>query len=335
MVKCSALAFTTPLATTPTPTSDTNELGQVFNGVDVVVRRRTDQSDTRYRISAISNVLCNFVAGQFAAFARLGALSHLDLNVVRMRQINTAHPEAARGHLLNGRPCTNRTIGAILIQQTLCVLASLARVRLSLYFVHGPSQRLMRLDRNRAKAHGTSGEPLHYLCRRLHLVQRHSHRFGIVHLKLAPYCAVAVGFCVQLRKLFVSVVTVFLGGLLQRGNGARVVDVSLTRVAPVVGARVDGEPVVAAVARPIRQQVAVVGLGGQEAEVDAADARRRALEAPADHLAVYAHCFEYLRAFVRLQGGYAHFGHDLGDAVLGRCGVVGKYALVVELGVEQ
>ena len=59
-----------------------NELRQIFDGINVVVWRRRDQTDTRHRVTQRADVLADLAAGQLAALAWLGALRHLDLDLV-------------------------------------------------------------------------------------------------------------------------------------------------------------------------------------------------------------------------------------------------------------
>ena len=56
-----------------------NQLREVFDRINVVVRRRRDESDARRRVAHLGNPRINFRAGQFAAFAGLRALRHFDL----------------------------------------------------------------------------------------------------------------------------------------------------------------------------------------------------------------------------------------------------------------
>src|SRR5437868_1464557 len=64
-----------------------DELLDIFDRIDVVVRRRTDQPDTRRGVPRLRDPGIDLVAGQLATFAGLGALSHLDLQVVRVDQV--------------------------------------------------------------------------------------------------------------------------------------------------------------------------------------------------------------------------------------------------------
>ena len=73
-----------------------DELRQVLDRIDVVVRRRRDQADARRRVAHLGDGLVDLVAGQLAAFAGLGALRHLDLHHVRVDEILGGDAEAAR-----------------------------------------------------------------------------------------------------------------------------------------------------------------------------------------------------------------------------------------------
>ena len=265
---------------------------------------------------------------------RLGTLCHLDLQVGGVRQVDAADAEASGGDLLDGRARAGR-LGRVVVEQAGQVLAALAGVRLAADFVHRFGERGVRLDGDAAEAHGAGGEALDNARGRLDLVHADADGVRVVDLELAANGAVAVGLGVQRGELLVRVAAVGLRGELERGDGARIVDVLLARVAPMVDARVDGELVVAALARSVGKQVAVVGLRRQDLEVDAGEARRRALEAAIDDLAVHAHRLEDLRALVRLQRADAHLGHHLGHAVARRRRVVGKYALVIEVVVQH
>ena len=80
-----------------------DQLRQVFDRIDVVVRRRRDEADARHRVAQQADVLAHLAAGQLAALAGLGALRHLDLDLVGRDQVLGRHAEAARGDLLDLR----------------------------------------------------------------------------------------------------------------------------------------------------------------------------------------------------------------------------------------
>ena len=73
-----------------------DELRQIFDGVDVVVRRRRDQAHAGDGVAHARDGLIHLVAGKLAAFAGLGALRHLDLQLVGVDQVIGGDAEAAR-----------------------------------------------------------------------------------------------------------------------------------------------------------------------------------------------------------------------------------------------
>ena len=79
-----------------------DQLREVLDGVDVVVRRRGDQPDARSGVSGLGNPRIDLVSGQLPAFTRLRSLRHLDLDVVAVDEVFTGDTEAPRGNLLDG-----------------------------------------------------------------------------------------------------------------------------------------------------------------------------------------------------------------------------------------
>ena len=124
-----------------------DELRQILDRIDVVVRRRRDQADARRRVAHLGDGLVDLVAGQLAAFAGLGALRHLDLHHVGVDEILGGDAEAARGDLLD------RRAHRVAVRQRLEAvgfLAAFAGVRLAADPVHGDGERGVRLARDRA-----------------------------------------------------------------------------------------------------------------------------------------------------------------------------------------
>ncbi len=78
-----------------------NQLGQILDGVDVMVRRGRDQTHTRHRVAQLADVLGDLAARQLTTFTRLGALGHLDLDLIGRGQVFGGHAETARRHLLD------------------------------------------------------------------------------------------------------------------------------------------------------------------------------------------------------------------------------------------
>ena len=80
-----------------------DQLRQVLDRIDVVMRGRGDQPHARRRMAHLGDDGVDLVAGELAALAGLGPLRHLDLHHVGVHQIFGGHAEAARGHLLDLR----------------------------------------------------------------------------------------------------------------------------------------------------------------------------------------------------------------------------------------
>ena len=134
-----------------------DELLQVLDRIDVVVRRRRDQADAGRRVAHLGDDRVDLVAGQLAAFAGLGALRHLDLHHVGVDEVLGGHAEAARGDLLDRRA---HGIAVGQRHEALRFLAALAGVRLAADPVHGDGQRGVRLAADRAEGHGAGREAL-------------------------------------------------------------------------------------------------------------------------------------------------------------------------------
>ena len=111
------------------------------------------------------------MAGQLAAFARLGALGDLDLNLLGIDQVIAVDAEAARRHLLDRRALRIRAVTRKR-QKTRRILAALAGVAFPAQAVHRYGKRLVGLCRDRTKAHRPRAEALHDLSRRLDLLER-------------------------------------------------------------------------------------------------------------------------------------------------------------------
>ena len=77
-----------------------DELGEVFDGVDVVVRRRRDERSTGLCMAEPRYKRVNLVGGELPAFAGLCALGELDLEILGGAYVFNRHAESAGGYLL-------------------------------------------------------------------------------------------------------------------------------------------------------------------------------------------------------------------------------------------
>ncbi len=80
-----------------------DQLRQILDRINVVMRRRRDEADARRRMAHLGDHRIDLVAGQLSAFAGLCALRHLDLDHVGIDEIFRRHAETPRRHLLDRR----------------------------------------------------------------------------------------------------------------------------------------------------------------------------------------------------------------------------------------
>ena len=80
-----------------------NQLGQILDGIDIMMGRRTHQRDAGRGAAGSGDPGIDLASGQVAAFSGFRALCHLDLQLLRAVQIRAGHAEAPRGDLLDGR----------------------------------------------------------------------------------------------------------------------------------------------------------------------------------------------------------------------------------------
>ena len=78
-----------------------DELREVFNAVDVVMRRRTDERNARLRVTQARDEFADLVSGKLAAFAGLGALRDLDFQLFGVDQVLGGDAKASGGDLLD------------------------------------------------------------------------------------------------------------------------------------------------------------------------------------------------------------------------------------------
>ena len=78
-----------------------DQLGQVFNAVNVMMGRRADQRNARRTVAQHRNLCRDFVTRQLAALTWFRALRHLDLQLFGAHQIFWCDAKATRRHLFD------------------------------------------------------------------------------------------------------------------------------------------------------------------------------------------------------------------------------------------
>ena len=112
-----------------------------------MVRWRRDQAHARRRVPDPGDLQVHLVPRELPALARLRPLSHLDLQLLSVDEIEARDAEAAAGHLLDlGVLAVSRWIELVADR----ILAPLARVAPAAEAVHGDGERLVRLLRDRS-----------------------------------------------------------------------------------------------------------------------------------------------------------------------------------------
>ena len=209
-----------------------DQLGQVFDRIDVVVRRRADQAHAGRGVADAGDVLVHLAARQLAAFAGLGPLRHLDLQFVGVGQVPDGHAEAAGGDLLDGG-APRVAVGQRL--EAFGILAAFARVAAAAQAVHGDGQRLVGFCRDRAEAHRAGAETFDDFAGRLDFLQRDRSAVGSgPKPQQAAQRKPPPGVVVQsLGKPPVGVLVSRAGGHLQVGDRLRVPAVPLAFRPPV------------------------------------------------------------------------------------------------------
>ena len=287
-----------------------DQLRQVFDGIDVVMRRRRDQADAGRGMTHLGDVGIHLVAGQLAAFAGLGALGHLDLDVVGIDQIFGGDAKAARRHLLDGA-AHGVAIGHRL--EAVGFLAALAGVGTPADAVHGDGQRGVGLTADGAEAHGAGGEALDDVAGGFHLVQR-DRRAGLELHQPAQGEQALILVVDLLGEQVVLGRIVAAHRMLQAGHRVRRPGMVFAAQAEgIVAAHIQHVAIDGIVA--IGVAVAAHAFLGNLLEADAFHRGGGAGEELLDELAGQAHGVENLRAAIGLVGGDAHLGHHFQDAL--------------------
>ena len=288
-----------------------DQLRQVFDRIDVMVRRRRNQAHARRGVTHLGDVGIDLVAGKLAAFAGLGALGHLDLDVVGIDQIFGGDAETARGHLLDGGP---HRVAIFQRLEAVGFFAAFAGIGTPADAVHRNGQRGMRLSADRAKAHRAGRETLDDLARSFDFVQRHARTVGLEVHQAAQGEQALILVVDLLGEQFVLVRVLATHRMLQARHAfGRPGMVFATQAEGIVAAHIQH----VAIDRIVAERVAVTAHAflGHFLDADAFHGGGGAGEILFDELARQAHRVENLRAAIGLVGGDAHLGHHLQDAL--------------------
>ena len=145
-----------------------DQLGQIFDRIDIVMRRRRNQADAGRAMADAGDFFVDLMPRQLSSFAGLGALGHLDLQFAGVDEILACYAESAARNLLD---CAGTVIAVGVRRITGGIFAPFARVALSADAVHGDGERFVGFFRDRAVRHGAGRESFDDRRDRLDLVE--------------------------------------------------------------------------------------------------------------------------------------------------------------------
>src|SRR5690606_7853772 len=140
-----------------------DQLRQVFDGIDVMVRRRRNQRHAGHGVAQSSNQAVDLATGQLTTLARLGTLGDLDLQHFAVDQVFRGYAETAGGHLLDLRTLVSAVTGR--------VFTTLTGVGATAYTVHRLGDGFVGLWRQCAEGDARGIEAREDRLQRLDLVE--------------------------------------------------------------------------------------------------------------------------------------------------------------------
>src|SRR5579871_4418918 len=146
-----------------------DQLREVLDRIDVVMRRRRNQPDARHRVANLRDEVVDLVPGKLAPFAGLGTLRHFDLQLIGVDEVVAGNTKARRGDLLDR---ATAPIAIRIADETRGILAALAGVALATDPVHRDREVFVRLLADRSERHRAGFEALDDLAGRFNLFKR-------------------------------------------------------------------------------------------------------------------------------------------------------------------
>ncbi|SKZ72348.1 Uncharacterised protein [Mycobacteroides abscessus subsp. abscessus] len=291
-----------------------DQLGEILDRVDVVMRWRRDEADARRRTTNLGDPRIHLVRRKLAALTGFRALRHLDLDVGAVAQVVRGDTEASRRDLLD-RTATPVTV--LVVMETTRILAALTGIRPSAESVHGDGQGLVRLGRDRTEAHRAGRETLDDLTRGFDLVDRDRITIAEVEVEQSTKSCHSGRLIVDHLGVFLEhLVLTGARGVLKLEHGVRVEQVVFTLAPPLVLAA-DRELAVCALGRTVVecQSMSRCDVGGDLVESDTSELAVHSTEELVDGVLVETDHLEELGAGVRGDRGDAHLAHHLEHAL--------------------
>ena len=273
-----------------------NQFCQIFDGIDVVMGRRGNEGNARRSMTRLGNIRIDLAAWQVAAFARLGPLGALDLQLIGVDEVIARNTETGRGNLLDFVVC--------ICCKAVCIFAAFAGIAQAAQTVHGLGYAFVGFLAEGTVAHGTCTEAFDNAVFCFDLFNRDTAAGRVDEFQEVPQ-AVHGGRIDELGILTVQLVVIGAAGLLQEFDGFRRNDVLLA-VFPVLIDVAPGQAVFA-----VKGCCVTAGIFfGYFFQANAANRAGRIDEILLNQLAANADGFKNLGAVVAVYGRNAHFRHD-------------------------
>ena len=294
-----------------------NELGQILDRIDVMVRRRADEPDAWCRVPGLGDVRIHLEARKLAALTGFGALSHLDLDVGGVDQVVAGDSEAAGGDLLD-RAAPFRIV------ETVDILTALAGVGPCAEVVHGDGHCFVGLGRYGAVAHRAGVESGDDRLDGFDFLKRHRCPCSLFELEQSPQGAALLGQAVHLiGVLREDLVPTGAGRMLQQEDHFRGEQVQLAFPAErVLTAHLEAAMHTFGRVLRVGASMALLDFLGDDVQPGAAELGWRAGEVLVDDALVDADGLERLRGGIGGDGGDAHLAHHLHHALAERLEVI-------------
>ena len=304
-----------------------DQLGQILDRVDVVMRRRRSETDARRRVARRRDDLVDLVTGKLTALARLRTLGDLDLELVGVDEIGARHAEAARRNLLD-RAASRISVGVRL--PALGIFAALSGIAPAPDPVHRDRERLVCLGRDRAIGHRPRAEARDDRSRLLHLFE--GHRIPVeLEVEQPAQGPHAKGVVVRGVRVFLEALpAVVAHRALEVRHGFGIEGVLLASQTPLIEAPGVELRIFEAAVREA-SPMAHLRLAGDHVESDSRDARMGSDEGEIDDLPIEPDRLEDLRTAIALERRDPHLREDLEQSQIDRLQVVLFRTLRIEV----
>ena len=294
-----------------------DQLGQVLDGIDVMVRRGRDEGNARDGMARAGDDTVDLVSRQLAAFSRLCTLSDLDLYLFRVDEVFGCYTETSGSDLLY-----SAVLGRM---EAFTVLSALTGVAARTEAVHGFCNGLVGTLADGAEGHGGSHEALYYLLHGLDFIDRNGIVLETEEIPEEQGLLVVVHYGGELLELPVVSGT---GSQLQRSDRLG---------CPRVGNAILPEGVLADMWKDVGH-FAVKSLRMHAGSVlcnpgqgDAADSGGRRTEILPEEVGSESYAFEYLRTAIGAYRADTHLAEYLLQTLVNRLDVVFPCSLEIEL----